>query len=420
MNVQILNAAVEFFSRPFVTPLVLSSGPITKITEARAAVRVRVDGKEASGRGAIYLSDLWAWPDPKLDHAFRDAEMRKLCIAIASHLVEFCDGEAHHPLELGLRLHEKVSAADSPVATLLAKAVCASPFDAAIHDAAGIALNRPALSFYDRDLPIPSADRYFRHGAVASIHGMLQPMKRSLDAWWIIGPNDDSEKIFAGQISRGGYRCFKLKIRGKDNRDDVARTIAVFDAAKKSGISDPRLSIDSNEANPDADSVSEYLLRLKADRPDVFAAVQYLEQPTGRDIRANRFDWHSVCALKPVLLDEGLTSLDLLPQALADGWGGLALKTCKGHSFTLVAAAWAGEQGMLLAMQDLTNPGLAAIHAALLASRLNTINGIELNSPQFTPAANAEWLPRLGGLFEVRDGAHRLPDIEPIGLGSTL
>jgi hypothetical protein len=51
---------------------------------------------------------------------------------------------------------------------------------------------------------------------------------------------------------------------------------------------------------------------------------------------------------------------------------------------------------------------------------LNTINGVELNSPQFTPAANAEWLPRLTGLFEPRNGVHRLPDVEPIGLGSTL
>ena len=86
------------------------------------------------------------------------------------------------------------------------------------------------------------------------------------------------------------------------------------------------------------------------------------------------------------------------PDARADGWSGLALKTCKGHSFVLVAAAWARQHGMLLSMQDLTNPGLAAIHSALFAARMPTLNGIELNSPQFTPAANAEWLPRLSGL----------------------
>jgi L-alanine-DL-glutamate epimerase-like enolase superfamily enzyme len=361
MNVQILEASVEFFERPFITPLVLSSGPITQITEARASVRVNVDGKQATGRGAIYLSDLWAWPDAKLDHAFKDEELRKLCTRIATDLRGFCGGESHHRLELGLRLHENVCAADTPVATLLARAICASPFDAAIHDAAGIALNRPAMSFCDQDALIPSADKYFAGGAIASIRRLLQPAKKTFDAWWIVGGSDAFDEKFARSIIRSGYRCFKLKVRGKDNVEDVSRTIAVFDAARNAGIAKPRLSIDSNEANPDADSVRDYLHRLRGDRADVFAAVEYLEQPTSRDIRAHRYDWHTVSSLTPVLLDEGLTSLDLLPEAHADGWSGVALKTCKGHSFTLIAAAWAREHGMLLAMQDLTNPGFAAI-----------------------------------------------------------
>jgi hypothetical protein len=49
-----------------------------------------------------------------------------------------------------------------------------------------------------------------------------------------------------------------------------------------------------------------------------------------------------------------------------------------------------------------------------------TLNGVELNSPQFTPAANAEWLPRLAGLFEPTDGRHRLHGPTPPGLGSQL
>jgi hypothetical protein len=106
--------------------------------------------------------------------------------------------------------------------------------------------------------------------------------------------------------------------------------------------------------------------------------------------------------------------------AAQQGWSGFALKTCKGHSFSLVAAAWARRRGMLLALQDLTNPGLAAIHAFLFAAHLPVINGVELNSMQFTPAANAGWLPRLASLFEPRDGMHRLPDTAPPGLGSTL
>ena len=86
--------------------------------------------------------------------------------------------------------------------------------------------------------------------------------------------------------------------------------------------------------------------------------------------------------------------------AVAQGWSGFALKTCKGHSVALTAAAWARRRGLLLSLQDLTNPGRALIHAALFAAHVPMINDVELNSPQFTPAANAEWLPRLAGLFE--------------------
>ena len=124
--------------------------------------------------------------------------------------------------------------------------------------------------------------------------------------------------------------------------------------------------------------------------------------------------------LKPVFLDEGLTSLSLLEEAKRQGWSGLALKTCKGHSFALVAAAWARENGMRLALQDLTNPGLSAIHAALFASHVPMVNGVEINSPQYTPDANAEWLPRLAGIFQPVNGLHRLDSPETVGLGSTL
>src|SRR5438045_8581965 len=102
MKARILDASVEFFQRPFTTPLVLSSGPITQITEARVAVTVDVGGTSATGRGAIYLSDLWAWPDPQLDHSYRDAALRKFTAEIANGLRDFCGRDADNPLELRL------------------------------------------------------------------------------------------------------------------------------------------------------------------------------------------------------------------------------------------------------------------------------------------------------------------------------
>src|SRR5687767_14135248 len=137
LNCEILSANVTFRERPFAKPLQLSSGTITEITEATATVRVAVDGHEAGGRGCIYLSDLWAWPDPALTHAVRDAEMRRLSTELAATLPA---KDSAHPLELDLRLHDRVSTMLSETVPLLARLVCASPLDAAIHDACGQAL----------------------------------------------------------------------------------------------------------------------------------------------------------------------------------------------------------------------------------------------------------------------------------------
>jgi L-alanine-DL-glutamate epimerase-like enolase superfamily enzyme len=164
--------------------------------------------------------------------------------------------------------------------------------------------------------------------------------------------------------------------------------------------------------------VLDYLHRLRSEDGAAFESLKYLEQPTGRDILVHRHDWREVTRLKPVMLDEGLTDLELLDVALEQGWSGLALKTCKGHSFALAAAAWAHAHGMLLTMQDLTNPGISLIHSALFAANVPTINGVELNSPQFTPDANRIWLPRMIELFAPHDGVHRLADGQPVGLGS--
>jgi hypothetical protein len=100
------------------------------------------------------------------------------------------------------------------------------------------------------------------------------------------------------------------------------------------------------------------------------------------------------------------------------GWGGICLKTCKGHSFNLIAGAWAHARGMKIAVQDLTNPGLAAIHSCLLAQHVPSLNGVELNSPQFTPAANAPWLEREPALFCPADGTHRVSDPLAPGLAA--
>lgn len=415
----VLSARVAFTRRPFVRPMQLSSGPIRDVTEAVAEVTVRVGKSVATGRGAIYLSDLWAWPHPTLSHAVRDEGMRQFAERIAVELPAWCPAAAH-PLRLGMQLHRALHAWPDDAPPLLARLVCGSPFDAAIHDAVGRAVGKSAFALYDAPLDAPEVDAWFPDGgAAASIRRALRTPVAEHDAWLVVSYDDDAESL-APWVRGRGYRGFKLKILGKDSAADVERTRAVYRLVRELGAERPRLAADANCACPGAEPVREYLVRLQADDPAAFAALEYLEQPTGRDIVAHPNDWSAVTPLKPVLLDEGLVSMEALAEGRRQGWSGIAIKTCRGHSFALVTAAYAHEHGMRLALQDLTNPGLAAIHASLFAAHLPVCNGLELNSPQYTPDANAAWLPRLASLLAPTDGRHRLTATEPPGLGSAL
>ncbi|MGC4046361.1 MAG: enolase C-terminal domain-like protein [Armatimonas sp.] len=389
----VLSARVEFIERAFSRPLVLSSGAITHVTEAKAFVRVRVGEQEAEGIGSIYLSDLWGWPDPTRTHTERDSAMRAYTERIAAKFATLC-GPPDHPLTLGLRLHQELLWDSSPIPPL-ARLICAASLDAALHDATGQALQASSLDLYP-DFP--------------EIQAVLRPTNHNLTAWWIVGVSDDLDTL--GE----GYHAFKLKLGAKDPVADAARTATVFAA-----VPHARLAADPNCAFEHPEAVSAYLDALEHFSPEAYAALEYIEQPTARDIATYAFDWHEISARKPVILDEGLTSFDTLELAHAQGWSGIAIKTCRGHSFALASAARAHAYGMQLVMQDLTNPGYAAIHSALLASRLPVTNGIELNAAQFTPDANAEWLPRLDTLLAPIDGVHRVPAGPlPIGLGSQL
>ena len=369
---RVVSGTVSFHPQTLVTPLVLSTGTIEDLIEARATVTVETSaGKRADGRGSIFLSDVWAWPNLQYSHEQRVQQLQAFTSKIAAACSEFASGETLHPLELGLRLHHwalKELSTEIPIPAL-ARAMCASPFDAAIHDATGIALGRSAFRLFDEDFPIPSADNYFPQcGVIEAIRRVIRPMQRTLPAWLVISKTDLLPEMLTNAYAKSGYRCFKLKITGRDNVEDVRRTIEVYRAAQSVGVAKPTLVIDSNEANPDAASVLDYLERLEALDCEAYRALAYIEQPTARDIVNVPFDWRPVAQRKPVLLDEGLVDLSILEVARQQGWSGFALKTCKGHSMLLVTAAWAHSHGMPLSLQDLTNPGIALIHGALAGS----------------------------------------------------
>src|SRR5206468_770493 len=149
----------------------------------------------------------------------------------------------------------------------------------------------------------------------------------------------------------------------------------------------------------------EFLTKVKERTPAGFERIQYIEQPTARDLKANRSNvMHEASKLLPVVIDESLTDLESLLLAREMGYTGAALKACKGQSQTMLMAAACQKYKMFLCVQDLTCPGASFIHNAGIAAHVPGASGIEGNAREYVPAANKPWVDKFPGLFRIKDG----------------
>jgi L-alanine-DL-glutamate epimerase-like enolase superfamily enzyme len=437
-DVQVEAVDLRLSDERLATPLLLSRGAITEITYARVAIQVRTRaGLVSRGEGAILLSDVWAFPDPAYSHAQKDALMRALCEAIAVWLR--CDGDFEDPLEKGYKLEQTLPQLvrqierDFPFLApgafpYLAALNCLSPFDAAVHDAWGRALGAPVYAFYDTEWL--NADLGYYLGA--AFHGRFPAMywgkrRTRLAVQHVVGIADRLEvgdgDVLSGAagglpqtlgwwIRRDGVRCFKVKSHGQDPIADAQRLVTVFEIARNVGIplEQIHLSLDPNEACPDAAFVLELLDYLAAEAPAVFAALDYIEQPVQRNLARQTVALHEVAARKPVIIDESLDHLENLSLLGPLGWSGLSVKTCKGQTHCLLAYCWGRQNSQFLTLQDLTNPGLALVHSANLCAQLAlSVGYFEYNSRQFMPEAALEEHAGYAPYFRVSAGEVQLP-----------
>ncbi len=376
VEVRLLDLSPSYAMLPFVAPLKIGSGVIRSAACLTVTARVQTrDGREGTGRGAILLSHVWAWPGPG-EPAEKELAMQRSAEEHLGRLL--ADGGYRTPLQWYTSVPPPTGVPP------LAAAVAASPADAAIHDALGKAVG--ACSY---DL-LP-----------AHITRHLQPRAPHVSVMHTVGLLDPLESLSAPILTEG-IRGFKIKLGG-DPAADAARTTDVFRYA--TALSGPVvLSVDGNESYAGANAVTEYLHRLPA---DVLDAVAFVEQPVPRHSRESMA---GPASLKPVLADEGWSRPEELDVLLDLGWSGAVLKTCKGHSASLLAMARLVEKGCPYAIQDLTNPGIALLHSLGLAARCSPLGGLEANARQYLPAHHPPGFP-------VQDGKLTASNLGPVGLG---
>ena len=167
-----------------------------------------------------------------------------------------------------------------------------------------------------------------------------------------------------------------------------------------------------------ATGASDRRTKVKAATPAAYDRVQYIEQPTHRDLKAHPENkMHEAAKLKPVVIDESLVDFDSLLLARELGYSGIALKACKGQSDSLILAAAGQKFGMFLCVQDLTCPGFSFLHSASLASRIPGVAAIEGNGRQYCPAANRRWRAQYPPMFDIKDGTVGTGVLDGVGLG---
>jgi L-alanine-DL-glutamate epimerase-like enolase superfamily enzyme len=363
------------------------------------------------------------------------AAMKSLAQKIARLTRDF--REYAHPLDVNRALEpEYLKAAIETSSEMklsrpvpkLCTLVTASPFDAALHDAFGRLHGRSSFAVCGREFVHYDLSHYLTsefRGEYLDQYISQRPTPR-IRMYHSVGASDpltaeDVKKPIGDGLPEtleewipyNGVTALKIKLNGDDLAWDVERVRAIHQVAARAetklNFSDWIYSLDFNERCPNVQYLLDFEHQLKGKASSAFARVQYIEQPTARDLAANRQNtMFKAAKLAPIVIDESLTGLDALLLAREMGYTGVALKACKGQSETLLLAAAAQKYNMFRCVQDLTCPGAAFIQSAGIAAHVPGISALEANAREYVPVANRGWEKRFPGIFVVKNGYRRI------------
>jgi L-alanine-DL-glutamate epimerase-like enolase superfamily enzyme len=423
---------IAFEDYRYRAPYKFGGKEVDRVTMLNVRCRVSTrSGKSAEGGASMSMGNVWSFPAPNIPYDTTLAAMKTLAAKIAAVTRSFT--EYAHPLDINHALlpeYLKAAAETSREMQLaqpipkLCTLVTGSPVDAAIHDAFGKLHGRNSFTLCGKDFVRFDLAHYLNQefrGEYLDPYILPKPVPRirmyhsagasdPLTAAEITKPiHDGLPETFEDWIPYNGVTAIKIKLNGADLAWDVDRVASIdrvtTAAQAKRGFKDWVYSLDFNERCPNVQYLLDFEHQLKDKAPKAFTLVQYIEQPTARDLAANRQNtMFEAAKLRPVVIDESLTGLDALLLAREMGYTGVALKACKGQSETLLLAAAAQKYKMFRCVQDLTCPGAALVHSVGIAAHVPGTAAIEANAREYVPAANQGREKRFPGIFIIKDG----------------
>jgi len=409
----------------------------------RCTVRTSA-GRVAKGFGSMPLGNVWSFPSQKMPYAATLSAMQ----ALAEEIGKITDNykEFDHPIDINWALtpiYLKAAAEVSERLHLpdpipkLCTLVTASPFDAAVHDAFGKAhglncYHTYGPEFMNHDLSHYLGSEY--RGEYPSRYIQLEPKDR-MPLYHLVSAVDPIEEsditkrvddrlpeTLREWINYNGLTHFKIKLNGDDPKWDVQRVLhvdkATTETQQKRGLQDWFYALDFNERCPNVDYLLQFLRQVKEKTPIGYERIQYVEQPTARDLKAhpeNRMQ--EAAKLRPIVIDESLTDVEALLLSRQMGYTGASIKASKGQSQMIIVTSVAEKHKMFLCGGDMSCPGAALIQSASLPAHVRGVRAIEANARQYMPAANKVWEPRFPGMFRITDGMIGTGELNGPGLG---
>jgi len=391
------------------------------------------------------LGNVWSFPSKKMSYAATLSAMKML----AEEIGKITGGykEFAHPIDINWALNPlylKAAAEVSqrlhlaePIPTLCTL-VTSSAIDAAVHDAYGKVHGLNCYHTYGPEFMNHDLSHYLGaeyKGEYPSNYIRQEPKPR-MPLYHLVSAvdpieesdiekriNDGLPETLAEWINFNGLTHLKIKLNGDDPKWDVERVLRVDKVTtateKKRGVKDWVYSLDFNEKCPNVEYLINFLRTVKEKSPSGYERIQYVEQPTQRDLEKHPENVvHAAAKLRPVVIDESLTGVEALLLALKQGYSGAALKACKGQSQSMILGSMAEKLKIFLCVQDLTCPGASLIQSASLAAHVPGVAAIECNSRQYMPAANKAWEKRFPGVFKITDGMMDTSGLNKPGLGA--
>lgn len=414
------------------TPIKFGGNVVDRVTMLNVTMTLRSRaGKTAKGFGSMPMGNVWGFPSKVHTYNETLGAMKALTAKLKPIIAGY--QEYGHPLDVAHALTPAYLKAAADVTReqklkepfpKLCTLVTVSPFDAALHDGYGKLHGRSSYQVLSSEFVSHDLAHYLSPafaGEYPDRYVTAKP-KPSMPLYHLVGAvdpltsGDIAKRIGDGLpetlpewIEYSGLDHLKIKLNGEDLNWDVNRVLSVervaSETVRKRKVARWVYSLDFNEKCPNVEYLVTCLRKVKEGSAAAYERIQYVEQPTKRDLKADRGNrMHEAAKLKPVVIDESLTSLEMLDLAREMGYSGTALKACKGQGEALLMGAAAQKYKMFLCVQDLTCPGASLIHSAGLAAHVPSVAAIECNSRQYVPVANKGWEKRFPGVFDVRNG----------------